>query len=47
MEAATPASFRAQDGAGEADWWQHLGNDKFTTETQFSLSGYLGIQSAY
>lgn len=47
MEAATPASFRAQDGAGEASWWQHLGNDKFTTATQFSLSGYLGIQSSY
>lgn len=47
MEAATPASYRAQDGAGQSSWWQHLGNDKFTTRTQFSLAGYLGIQSAY
>lgn len=47
IEAATPATYRAQDGGGQASWWQHLGNDKFTTSTQFSLAGYFGIQSAY
>lgn len=47
LEAATPATYRAQDGGSENTWWQHLGNDKFTTRSTFSLSGYLGIQSAY
>lgn len=47
LEVGTAATYRAQDGAGEASWWQHLGNDKFTTRTTFTLGGYLGIQSAY
>lgn len=47
LEVGTAATYRAQDGGGEASWWQHLGNDKFTTRTTFTLGGYLGIQSAY
>ncbi|MCM2351108.1 MAG: hypothetical protein NDI69_13895 [Bacteriovoracaceae bacterium] len=47
LEVGTAATYRAQDAGSEASWWQHLGNDKFTTRTTFTLGGYLGIQSAY
>lgn len=47
MEVGTPTSYRAQNGAGQASWWQHLGNDKFTTRTTYSIGGYIGVQSAY
>ena len=47
MEVGTPTSYRAQNGAGQATWWQALGNDKFTTRTTYTLGGYIGVQSAY
>lgn len=47
LEAGTAATYRAKNAGGQISWWQHLGNDKFTTRTTFNLGGYLGIQSAY
>lgn len=47
LEIGLPASYQAKNAGRETSWWRHLGNDKFTTRTTFSLGGHLGIQSAY
>lgn len=47
MEFAIGTSYKAQDGAGESTWWNNLGDDKFSSNTAFSLGGYIGLQSAY
>lgn len=47
MEMTSATSYQAKNGAGQASWWRHLGDDKFTTRTTFALGGYVGIQSAY
>lgn len=47
MEVGTPTTFQAKNAGSQSSWWQHLGNDKFTTRTTFTLGGYVGIQSAY
>lgn len=47
MEMGSATSYQAKNGAGQASWWQKLGDDKFTTRTTFTLGGYVGLQSAY
>lgn len=47
MEIGFASSYRAQDGGSQRGWWNNLGDDKFTSDTLFTLGGYLGIQSAY
>ncbi len=47
MDFESPATYQAQDGGGQSDWWQNLGADKFTTRAYFTLTGYLGLQAAY
>lgn len=47
MEVGTATSYQAKNGGSQASWWQHLGDDKFTTRTTFTLGGYVGVQSAY
>lgn len=47
LEMETPGTFRAKNAGNQVSWWHDRGNDKFSTRTLFSLSGYLGIQSAY
>ena len=47
MEVGFATSYRAQDGGSQEGWWNNLGDDKFTSDTLFTLGGYIGIQSAY
>lgn len=47
MEMGSATTFRAKNAGSQVTWWQHLGNDKFTTRTTFTLGGYVGMQSAY
>ena len=47
MEMGSATSYQAKNGAGQSTWWRHLGSDKFTTRTTFTLGGYVGLQSAY
>jgi hypothetical protein len=47
MEMGTPTTFQAKNAGSQLTWWHHLGNDKFTTRTTFTLGGYVGVQSAY
>lgn len=47
MEMTSATNYQAKNGAGQASWWRHLGDDKFTTRTTFALGGYVGLQSAY
>jgi hypothetical protein len=47
IEIGSATSYQAKNGGAQASWWRHLGNDKFTTRTTFTLGGYVGLQSAY
>lgn len=47
LEMALPTTYRAKDPGRNTTWWQHIGNDQFTTRTSFALGGYIGLQSAY
>ncbi len=47
FEFTPPTTYRAQGKGLDRDWWQQIGNDRFSTNTAFSLGGYLGVQSAY
>ncbi len=47
LEMTPPATYRARDPGRDTGWWQQIGDDKFTTNTAFTLGGYLGLQSAY
>ncbi|HXH74034.1 MAG TPA: hypothetical protein VNJ08_03665 [Bacteriovoracaceae bacterium] len=43
----SPTTYQAQNGGSQANWWQNLGRDKYTTRSLFSLTGFMGIQVAY
>lgn len=43
----SPASFQAQQAGDEPAWWQKVGGEKYTTRGFFTLSGFMGLQSAY
>lgn len=47
LEMGTATTYRAQNGAAEATWWDNIGSDKFTTRTTYTLGAYIGVQSAY
>ena len=47
MEMEPATTYRTKSAANRDDWWVSRGNDKFMTRTTFTLSGYLGLQSAY
>ena len=47
MDVGFATSYQAQDGGAQASWWNNLGSDKYSTDTLFSLGGYIGVQSAY
>lgn len=47
IEIESPSSFKTRTSTTETDWWRNKGEDKFTTNAIFSVSGYLGIQSSY
>jgi hypothetical protein len=47
LELTPPTTYRAQGPGRDADWWQQIGEDRFSTNTAFTVGGYFGIQSAY
>lgn len=47
IEMEPAATYYTGTEANQYDWWVGGNTDKFKTRTTFSLSGYLGLQSAY
>ena len=47
IEMEPAATYYSGTEANQYDWWVGGNNDKFKTRTTFTLSGYLGLQSAY
>lgn len=47
LEVGAATSYRAKNAGSQSAWWRHLGNDKFSTRTTFTLGAYIGLQSAY
>ncbi|MGE3609102.1 MAG: hypothetical protein AB7I27_05905 [Bacteriovoracaceae bacterium] len=47
LEYESPANFSAQKSAKIPELWRKGGSDRFTTSSNYTLSGYLGLQSTY
>lgn len=47
MEMEPSTTFHSITPGGNPEWWNELGDDKFKTRTTFTVSGYIGFQSAY
>ncbi len=47
FEVTPPTTYRSQGRGLDREWWEKVGKDSFSTNTAFTLGGYLGIQSTY